>query len=261
MDSNNTCNPNIKYINQLTFLSSTNKYLRYTSCNNDGICKTPNSYKINLNINLDNPKVSTSTSTRYGMKNPYHAAYYYQADERWKNYDIYKNNSMAASGCGYNAFAMLLTGLTHDYSITPLTLIEKLKKYRSTNGIEFQYPDQNGALLVYIIDTHTLIKNEYNYDSSKLWRYADHLETKTKKEKVVASLKMGHMILANVPGHYIAFVGITENEKIYVFDPATGTFLKDIDTLYNDYKDIIAAYEVYPNGGISLDKWKNNNFN
>lgn len=72
---------------------------------------------------------------------------------------------------------------------------------------------------------------------------------------------MGHIILTNIPGHYITFVEISENEKKYIFVPATKTFLKDINTLYNDYQDIVAAYEVYPSGGISLDKWKNNNFN
>ncbi len=270
LDSNNTCNPSIKYTDQLTFLSSTNKYLRYTSCNSNGICNTPSSYKINLNINLVNPEVSTSTSTRYGMKNPYQAAYYYQADSRWANYDIYINNSMAASGCGYNTYAMLLTGLTHDYSITPVTLIKKLKSYRSTYNIEFQLKSQNGALHDYIIHTHTYMKSYYNYDSANLWRndvkkiYAD-----AKKEKIVASLKMGHMIFANVPGHFIALVGINENEKIYVFDPARGTSLQDVDTLYDDtyynYHNkcttsgncgMRVAYEVYPKGGISLDEWQ-----
>ncbi len=269
LDSNNSCNPNTKYINQLRFAQSQQKYLRYKVCNSKNECSSVGSYMVNLDIQLINPKESTSTATKYGIVNPYQVAYYYQADSRWSSYDIYDNDSMAASGCGYASLAMLLTGITHDYSITPVTIIEKLSKYRTKYGIEFQTKSQNGALYDNTIHTHKYLKSDYNYDSSKLWRNDDgNIYSTAKKEKIVESLKMGHMIFANVPGHYVAFVGIDENDKIYVFDPAKGTSLQDVDTLYDDtyynYRDkcttigrcgIRVAYEIYPTGGVSLEDW------
>ncbi len=270
LDNSNTCNPNIKYTEQLTFLGTTNKYLRYKSCNSEGVCNSPKNYKVNLVINLVNPSESSSS----GMANPYQAAYFYQADSRWANYYVYGDIKMRRVGCGYAAYAMIITGITHDYSQNPKVIFEQFKYYRSKYGVEFQSKSTGGGI-DYTAINNKYMKEQYGYESYMFWKETFYSASKdttsalnAKKEKIVSSLKMGHMIFIRVPNHYIALVGIDENENIYIFDPGWKTLKLDIEGFvdrYYDYNDnctdkeecgFKVAFEIYPKSGMSLEDWK-----
>lgn len=265
IDKEDSCEPNIMFVEQLWFAKSGKEYLRYKLCNDDNECSKIASYEISIVMNLMRPSVSTSWG---GFGNPMQAAYYYQCDDRWKNYDVYSGVTMCDVGCGYGAYSMLMTGITHDYSITPVTLFEKLSSIRKEHGVEFQSLATGGGLLNTAIHENSYIKKEFGYKTEELWNdYEYKTADNIKKEKIVESLKMGHMIFMRVPVHFISLVGIDEDQNILVFDPGWKSWKLDIDTLYSTYYDYNGncsdgeecgtkiAYEVYPSGGISLNKW------
>jgi len=268
IDDDNTCNPDKEYKNQIWFSENTKEYIRFKACVND-MCTKVDSYQIKLEINLKNPSVSTSG----GRKNPHAAAFYKQTDNRWayKTLPISPYQTYAAAACGYVSTAMLLTGITRDYSITPTTIVKDLEN----SGKRYYYKSSDcsgcGGMMYYYAIYNSYLKQKYGYEASELFNNfgSSGAATKSyKKEAIVESLKMGNMILLLVPNHYIALVGIDENEYIYVYNPNDNSAKMKIDNFYSTYYDyrgrctanndcgLQIAYEVYPKTGSSLSEWR-----
>lgn len=277
-DDNNTCNPSSEYTSQLRYASSTTKYLRYKACDSSNNCSNIGSYKVVLSITNKNPSVSSSG----GMANPHQAAYYSQtSDSRWSSYSIPISpySSVASRGCGYTATAMLITALTHDYSVTPKTVISLL----SSSGEKYYYTTSEasncGGCMYYYGAYNKSLTSKYNYSRSLLWSiysWNNHPEySKTDRQNALTeSLQMGHVILLLIPNHYVALVGIDSSNQIYAFNPDSvsdsgyTTWKASAGTIYDHYYDyrkrctnsnncgLQVVQELYVTGGYSLDEWR-----
>lgn len=277
-DTDNTCSPNTTYTSQLRYATSTTKYLRYKACNSANNCSSVKSYKVVLSIVDKNPSVSSSG----GMANPHQAAYYSQtSDSRWKSYQIPVSpyGSVASRGCGYTSMAMLITALTHDYSVTPKTVITTL----ANSGEKYYYsssesPNCGGCMYHYAAYNKSLT-SKYKYSTFLLWSVYDwnnHKDwSKTdKQDALVESLQMGHVILLLIPNHYVALVGINSSNQIYAFNPDSvndsgyTTWKSSVGTIYDHYYNyrnrcnnsnncnLQVVRELYKEGGYSLDEWR-----
>ena len=194
VDKDNTCDPDKKFKDQIWFSEDTEKYVRYKACVND-MCTKVDSYQIKLDITYGTSKYSSSG----GRKNPHRAAFYKQTDGRWaySSLPISPYQSYAAAGCGYVSTAMILTGITKDYSITPLTVVSDLK----SSGKRYYYKESDcsgcGGMMYYYAIYNSKLKEKYGYDTSELFNNygSNGVATKSyKKEAIVESLKMGNMM-------------------------------------------------------------------
>jgi len=171
-------------------------------------------------------------------KNPLGLPYYDQCDPRWKNtkYDTGGgfNGGMAtvcSSACGYVSFSMVAAGLNKDMSITPLTVIEKMRGINLSQG---EYTTRGGGAAgdgELISDAYM---KYYNLKAEVLF-YRGHgsgsLFTKT---EVMKALNSGKAVVLLRPWHYVTLVGDGKG-KIILLDPnhadKNGTYT--IDKLYN----------------------------
>ena len=274
-DTSNTCMPETDYnetINQekyadhksLRYATNTTKYLRYKACDSSNNCSSIGSYKVVLSISKSNP----SNSSSGGMSNPWQVAYYNQVnDSRWASstVPISPYNTISSIGCGYTSMAMLITGLTHDYSITPKTVVN----YLNSTGKSYYISDSfcAGCMEVTAIP---ILADKYSFSYYELfndWQGNSASESE-KKAAIKESLLMGHMMIVSVPGHYIALVGIQDDDYVYVADPADQMFTSFTYQIWNKYYDykgrctksdncgIKEGYEVYPKSGMSLKEWR-----
>ena len=279
-DTGNTCNPSTKYTGELRYASSTTKYLRYKACSGGNSCSSVGSYKIVLSI--DNKLGSNSSSQALAYANPWGASYYSQGDSRWGSTAIPVSpyQTIRAAGCGYTSLAMLMTGITHNYSITPVTILNDLK----ATGKKYSYSNSEcnncGGYMYYYAIYNESLTSKYNYGTSELFNYftagcvnKDCLNVSGKKDSIMESLKMGHMIIALAPSHYIALISIDSDDKILIYNPDSSEYMgkasiSDVWDTFWDYKSrcskgsnlgdcgLTIAYEVYPKGGMSLAYWK-----
>ena len=173
--------------------------------------------------------------------------------------------------------AMILTGLTHDYSITPKTVIN----YLDSSGQWYAMHESDcsgcgGWMYKSAIDvlakkynfSHDELFNDYGCSSSKTG-CSSSASKDSKIDAMTEALKMGHMLLIDVPNHFVTFISIDANNKIMVFNPATYAWVGSPDYVWSEFYDynerctkngncgIHSAFEIYPSSGMSLYEWRN----
>lgn len=274
-DTDNKCTPEKDYnevINQekyvdhksLRYATNTTKYLRYMACDDENNCSSVGSYKVVLSISN---QLGNSSSSG-GIANPYQVSYYSQvSDSRWANstVPIPPYNTISSIGCGYTSMAMLITGLTHDYTNTPKTVVN----YLNSTGKSY-YISESFCAGCMEITAIPILADKYSFSYSELfndWQGRGASES-DKKAAIKESLLMGHMMIVSVPGHYIALVGIKDDDYVYAADPADKMFTAYTYQIWNTYYNhknrctksnncgIKEAYEVYSKGGMSLKEWR-----
>lgn len=140
--------------------------------------------------------------------NPLGIPYYNQCDVRWggTQYDIGGGSNggpatLCSSSCGYTSLAMVVAGLTHDFSVVPLTMVELFRA---------PLPSQRGYGAASIGELS---------NASKLSKYNITPEViSTSKDSIMSALNSGKAIVALRPGHYVCLVG-DGNGRVVVLDP------------------------------------------
>ena len=151
--------------------------------------------------------------------------FYSQHDSRWSSYP-YSTDNISGSGCGPTSTAMVLSGLNHNASkkidtngdgkLTPNELAAYSTKQGTVgaDGTYFSFYGKVGAELG--VPVREIIVGSKS-DSAIL----QELKTELKAGKgVVASYGTGHWITG---GHLIALVGVSNDNKIIVYDPNINT--------------------------------------
>lgn len=138
--------------------------------------------------------------------------YYNQCDTRWGNIAYSAgggfNNGPAtvcSSGCGYTSYAMIAAGLSGDMSITPITIIYKLR------GLS---PGQLSSKSYGAASTDEMINyaSYYGLKHSRLQSDNDIMQAINDNKAIVALL----------PGHYVVFAPGTSANQIVLLDPYWG---------------------------------------
>lgn len=127
-----------------------------------------------------------------------------QWDERW-GYSSYGDSTIAVSGCGPTALAMVVSGLTGDPAITPF----QVAKYSEENGY---YAGSEGTSWALMSEAG------YGYD---VWSR----EIPLVENNMIEELQIGHPIICSVKkgdftegGHFIVLTGVKDG-KFQVNDP------------------------------------------
>lgn len=185
--------------------------------------------------------VSQYSSGGY-VSNPLGLPYYNQCDSRWGNirYDT-GGATLCSSACGYTSFAMIAAGLNNDMSITPYTVIQKMRgKLPTSRGY--------GAA-----STGELLNSSYLSFYHLSGQSILSGNTENKKRQILSALNQRKAIILLVPGHYIVLTPGTQNSNVIVMDPFTGWASSakrsgemTIDAVYNAYGEFrwAAAYSA-----------------
>lgn len=131
---------------------------------------------------------------------------YDQCDPRWGNinYDT-GGATLCSSSCGYTSFAMIAAGLNHDMSITPPTVVSKIRKINLSAGQ----------------------KTSRGYgaaSTSELLNYASQFGMTSQaisanSQSIQQALNSGKAVIALVPGHYIVFAPSGQSNTAVLLDP------------------------------------------
>ena len=158
-----------------------------------------------------------STDGKY-VENPLGLPYYGQCDKRWGNmkYDIGggPNGGMAtlcSSSCGYTSFSMIAAGLNRNMSITPVTVVEKMRGISISSG---QYTKRGyGAA-----STAELMNSAYmNYYNLKVNRITAS-SGESFKQAIMRELNSGKAAVILVPGHYMVLTPSGDG-NVVLLDP------------------------------------------
>ena len=129
----------------------------------------------------------------------------YQWDPRW-GYIPYGGFCMALSACGPTALTMIYQGLTGDTSISPADMADKAYDW----GYVSLYGTSNELFYGPMLDELGLV----------------YWDVPITGEDIVATLREGHPIIANVgigyfstSGHFLVLAGVTDDGQVIMNDP------------------------------------------
>lgn len=177
----------------------------------------------------DGDNITGMSETRNNMP------YYNQGN--YSSYSYGKNGTIASSGCGPTAMAMILSSFGKN--VDPV----KAAKYSVDNGFRIE---GNGTSWGFIPS----IANAYGVRSASLG---------TQKSSILSALKAGHPVLMSVQGgafnpsghgHFFVLSGISSDGKIYVNDPGSRERTNqvwDINTITSNARNSW-AFSAYAKG-------------
>lgn len=138
--------------------------------------------------------------------------YYNQCDTRWGNIAYsagggfnYGPATICSSGCGYTSFAMIAAGLSGDMSITPITVIYKLR------GLS---PGQLSSKSYGAASMEEMMNNASYYGLKYSSLSTDN--------DIMQAINDNKAIVALLPGHYVVFAPGTSANQIVLLDPYWG---------------------------------------
>ena len=140
--------------------------------------------------------------------NPLGVPYYNQCDKRWGDtkYDVGGGRNggpatLCSSSCGYTSLAMAVAGVSRDYSVVPLTMVELFRA---------PLPSHRG----YGAAEHSELRNK-----TKLAKYNVYPEAiSTSHSSIMNALNAGKPVVILRKGHFLCLVG-DGNGKVIVLDP------------------------------------------
>ena len=167
--------------------------------------------------------------------------YYDQCDLRWKDvqYDI-SMSTICSSGSGYTSFSMIAAGFNKDMTITPVTIISKMRGVNLKEG-ELSKKGYGATSLAELTNTNVL-----NYYKLKAKIIEEQNEEKL-KQAIIEELNLTKAVIILVPGHYMVLAP-SEDGNIILLDPKSNwnnkeikTGKQTIDKIWNAYGGIIQA--------------------
>ena len=150
-----------------------------------------------------------------------------QWDNRW-GYAPYGNSNIGMSGCAPTCLSMVITGLTHNKSITPY----KIAQFAERNGYYIEGTGTSWNLMTEGASAFGITGTEIPLSKDSIF---SHLQ---KSEPVICSVKPGDFTTS---GHFIVLVKI-ENGQIKINDPnsRSRSRLWDYETLQKQIKNLWA---------------------
>lgn len=147
--------------------------------------------------------------------------YYNQCDSRWGNipYDVGGGSNggpatFCSSSCGYTSLAMVVAGLSKDMSVTPVTMVEGLRKINISAG-QMTYKGYGAA------SGSDLTNNTFLSKYGITGRSIGGGGGEQVFQKITSELNAGHPVIILVPGHYMVLSkGL--NGGVVLLDPFTG---------------------------------------
>ena len=191
----------------------------------DAVSKLPDSeYKTKLEEELEEIAMTMiiyvqqySTDGIY-IENPLGLPRYEQCDTRWKDtkYDIGggpngTKASFCSSSCGYTSFSMIAAGFNRDMTITPVTVVEKMRGIDISEGEITHYG--YGAASIEDLTKESTMKY-YNLKAKRV--YASSGESQS--QAIMRELSEGKALIILVPGHYMTLAGTVDGDVI-LLDP------------------------------------------
>jgi len=135
--------------------------------------------------------------------------YFNQADKRWGYYDYGTTGTIASSGCGPTALAMVVAGLTGREDINPKSVAD----WSVANGYRAEGAGSYWSLMT---------------DGGQNYGLQVETVSRMNPERIVQALSQGYPVIASMGrghftngGHFIVLRGITDDGKILVYDPAS----------------------------------------
>ena len=190
--------------------------------------------------------VEYSTNGQY-IENPLGLPYYGQCDSRWGNlkYDIGggPNGGMAtlcSSSCGYTSFSMIAAGLNRNMSITPPTVVEKMRGISISAG---QYTKRGyGAA-----STSELMNSSYMSYYNLTANVISAKSGESFKQAIMRELNSGKAAVILVPGHYMVLTASGDG-NVVLLDPFSNwadsrrkSGKQTLDNVWNVYGGITYA--------------------
>lgn len=158
-----------------------------------------------------------STDGKY-VENPLGLPYYGQCDKRWGNmkYDIGggPNGGMAtlcSSSCGYTSFSMIAAGLNRNMSITPVTVVEKMRGISISSG---QYTKRGYGAASTAELMNSAYMNYYNLEVNRITASSGE----SFKQAIMRELNSGKAAVILVPGHYMVLTPSGDG-NVVLLDP------------------------------------------
>ena len=187
-----------------------------------------------------------STNGEY-IENPLGLPHYGQCDSRWGNlkYDIGggPNGGMAtlcSSSCGYTSFSMIAAGLNRNMSITPVTIVEKMRGISISAG-QFTRRGYGAASTSELMNSSFM--NYFNLKANRVTAGSGE----SFKQAIMRELNSGKAMIILVPGHYMTLVGAGDGNVI-LLDPFSNwadsrrkSGKQTLDNVWNVYKGITYA--------------------
>ncbi len=130
---------------------------------------------------------SKSYSSSGSVKNPLGLPYYNQCDNRWSKFQYDKSGAtLCDSANGYAAFAMVASGLAHDQSVTPYSVISKMRGTLPSNkGYGAASPSEL---------TNPSFLGFYHLKASII---------STTEPSIMKALNQNKAVILQTPGHYL----------------------------------------------------------
>ena len=200
-----------------------------------------------------NKYVADYSSNGNYIENTLGLPHYQQCDSRWGGikYDIGggPNGGMAtlcSSSCGYTSFSMIAAGLNRDFSITPPTVVSKMRNINIAAG---EYTRRGyGAASVAELTSATNM-SYYGLSAKTIGGSGE-----TKRQNIMRELNSGHAVLILVPGHYMTLAPSSDPSKVVLLDPFSnwadsrrGSGTTTIEAVWNIYNGISSAISYSKN--------------
>ena len=158
-----------------------------------------------------------STGGKY-IENPLGLPYYGQCDSRWGNlkYDIGGGpnggmSTLCSSSCGYTSFSMIAAGLNRNMSITPPTVVEKMRGISISAG---QYTKRGYGAASTSELMNSSYMSYYNLTANKISAKSGE----SFKQAIMRELNSGKAAVILVPGHYMVLTPSGDGNVI-LLDP------------------------------------------
>ena len=181
------------------------------------------------------------------IDNPLGLPHYEQCDSRWGNlkYDIGggPNGGMAtlcSSSCGYTSFSMIASGLNRNMSITPPSVVEKMRGIDISAG-QFTSRGYGAASTTEL--TNSAFMDYYNLKAN----FVSANSGESFKQAIMRELNSGKAMIILVPGHYMVLTGAGDGDVI-LLDPFSNwkdsrrkSGKQSLDNVWNVYDGIRTA--------------------
>lgn len=128
-----------------------------------------------------------------------------QWDQRW-GYQIYGDGMMAITGCGPTVLAMVMSYLTQDVSLTPLSIAS----WAQNNGYYVDGAGSSWSMMVDYPQLHNIQSNYISLSSNSI------INALNEGKYIILSMNPGDFTRT---GHFIVLAGVNADGTIQVKDP------------------------------------------
>ena len=196
-----------------------------------------------------NKYVSDYSSNGNYIENTLGIPHYQQCDSRWGNikYDIGGGTdggmaTLCSSSCGYTSFSMIAAGLNRDFSITPPTVVSRMRGINLALG---EYTKRGYGAASTSELTNSTYMSYYGLKAKNISGSGEVL-----RQNIMRELNSGHALIIFVPGHYMTLAPSSDSSKVVLLDPFSNwadsrrgsgiTTLENISNIYGGIRGAIS---------------------